>query len=88
MVAITTVELGRRLPEILLRVEQGESFRVEDGGREVADLTPVEHGHVVTREVLVSRLAAFGPIDPAFADDLETITREQEPARDTPRTGL
>lgn len=81
--AITPDELADRLPELLRRVEEGESFRVEAGGREVAELAPAARTRVVTRELLATRLAGFLPVDATFADDLAEIWQAQRPSDDT-----
>jgi prevent-host-death family protein len=68
-------ELRNQIARVLRQVEAGERLRVTVDGRPVADLVPIgdTKRSFVSREE-VARLLADAPLDPGFADDLESAT--------------
>jgi prevent-host-death family protein len=76
---IAATELSRRLSDILNRVRyRDERFLVERNGEPIAVLGPaVTQPANITLADLVSTLHNSGPLDRAFADDLEEIQSRQ-----------
>jgi antitoxin (DNA-binding transcriptional repressor) of toxin-antitoxin stability system len=76
---VAAADLPARLPELLRRVREGETFLIEEGGEAIAQLSglPVEGA---TWDVLVERLARVRTSDASFASDLEAIQAAQPPA--------
>jgi antitoxin (DNA-binding transcriptional repressor) of toxin-antitoxin stability system len=62
---------------ILDRVRQGDSFLIEQDGDAVAALEPVGPRAAATWRSLAAALENEPSADPAFADDLEDIQRNQ-----------
>jgi prevent-host-death family protein len=68
-------ELRNQIARVLRQVEAGERLRVTVDGRPVADLVPIgdtRRAFVPGKEV--ARLLADAPLDPGFADDLQSAT--------------
>ena len=69
---ITVTELDRRLSDVLNRVAyQGESFVIERGGKQIAQIEPVGLRSATAREI-AEKLGHLR-IPEGFADDLEAV---------------
>ena len=82
---VTATEAARRFSDLLNRVRYaGESFVIVRGGEEIGQLVPAQPSCPLSLRGLLDILASEGPPDPEFADDLETIQREQPLAGEAP----
>lgn len=78
---ISATELARRVGDVLGRVRyRGDSFVVDRNGEAVARITPVAGQGVGTLSDLARAWRSAGRPEPAFADDLERIGGNDEPA--------
>jgi antitoxin (DNA-binding transcriptional repressor) of toxin-antitoxin stability system len=79
---ITASELARRLGDILGRVRyRGEVFVVERHHMPIAQVGPVPHGPSVSLREAIAAWMSAPEADPAFADDLERVSRADRPPR-------
>ena len=82
---LTATEAIRSFSELLERVRvRGETFVIESGGVPVCRMTPVVANGHPSGEALARRIEGLPRPDPHFADDLETIVRQQPHLPDSP----
>jgi antitoxin (DNA-binding transcriptional repressor) of toxin-antitoxin stability system len=76
---ITATEAVRNFSDILNRVRyRGESFSIERAGDTIAQLSPVSSAtSVPLTGAMLLKLGPLPKTDSDFADDLETVTRNQ-----------
>lgn len=66
-------ELRNNVSAVLREVEAGARLRVTVRGRPVADLVPVATRKRGLSPEEVAHIVAQSPLDPGFADDLDTV---------------
>lgn len=78
---ITATELARRVGDVLGRVRyRGDTFVVDRNGEAVARITPVAGAGDGTAGDLARAWRSAGHPEAAFADDLERIGSDDDPA--------
>lgn len=76
---VTATELARHLGDVLARVRyRGESFVVAKNGRPVARVVPVSNAPTGTLQDVIE-VWTTAPVDPTFADGLESVGRADTP---------
>lgn len=76
---ISTTEAARHLGDYLARVKhRGERFLLTKNDQPIAELSPAAGSRRATWGELVSAVARL-PRDPSFADDLERVSRGDQP---------
>ncbi len=82
---VTATEAARQFSDLLNRVRyEGETFVITRGGEEIGQLSPTSPDRPMTLRGLFEILKRESSPDPDFADDLETIQRDQPPAGEAP----
>jgi antitoxin (DNA-binding transcriptional repressor) of toxin-antitoxin stability system len=78
---LTERDLAEALPDVLDRVRRGERFVIEQGGEQIAVLSPLaEPTPAVTGQELLDRIGGLRMPGDGFADDIETARAAVLPA--------
>ena len=73
---IGSYDAKTKLPEILRRVQAGETFTITNRGEAVADLVPSVGGKAKDKAVAVDRLKAFMRADPVRGVNIKALIEE------------
>lgn len=77
---LTVQELAKALSNVLERVREGESFRIERNGETLAYLVPGRVAPGVTLREAIAKVGDLKMPGEGFADDLEAIQLSQPKA--------